>query len=330
MKWLWILGLTVSLLTTLASAQMREWAGARGSKLKAEFVELKFNTVVFKNEEGKLVEIPIAKLSPADQVLARQLSMNRARGALPGRASQPSATPTNVLPHFIDGKWAGWHAVYEHPKLDVLVETNGYIRIQPKDNGKPVGSAIPCSWGIGYYPAPGELPKGRAVLYFDEPPAPSIIKDKYRYKGVVEDKVKFEVEIEFADNTVEFKVEMREPSGIIAGYLAVGVRIHGTHSFPDGTPREKIIKALQGYSLRYKEPKENEVQLEYYPHITLTNSVVSGTVKGPWGPRVVTVEQKRGAVYLSNYTLTPLYAGFTFSKYLGQGPTGPGILFTVE
>jgi hypothetical protein len=150
------------------------------------------------------------------------------------------------------------------------------------------------------------------------------------YKGVAKDKVKFEVELDCEGNSVEFKVEMREPTGIIAGYLAVGVYIYGTHSFPDGTPLEKIRKELAGYSLVFKEPKSPEIKYDYHPHLTLTNSSTLTTITGPWRPRVVIIEQKRGALYLGNYTLTPLYAGYSLSKYLGTGPAGPGIRFTVE
>jgi len=308
------------------AGELREWTGARGSKLKAEFVELKFNTVVLKSEEGKLIEIQITQLSPADQVLARKLAMERAKGI-----TRPSVTPTNILPHFVEGKWAGCHAYFEHPNMDVVIESNAWLRIYPKAKGQRIGFGVPCQWSMFYY-KPGDIhATGRNIVSYEDPAPPGPIKEKLSFRGLAEDKVKFEGYVAIEDNTVVYWVEYKEPGGIqYPGTMGVGVPIYGTHSFPDDTPRAKKIKDCQGYGLRFKEPKGDVIQYEYYPHVSLTNHIESATIKGPWGPRSVTVAQRRGGLAISNYTLTPLYVGYGISKYLGPGGKDEPIRFTVE
>src|SRR4051812_15080943 len=63
----------ISSATTGRAAEVRTWTSAAGShKTEAEFVELTDDgTVVLKTKAGKTIQVPLSKLSEADQTFAR-------------------------------------------------------------------------------------------------------------------------------------------------------------------------------------------------------------------------------------------------------------------
>lgn len=71
---------------TLAwSAEPREWSDVTGKfKITAEFVELTDGIVKLRNADGKILKIPLAKLSPDDRRAARELSAPPAAPEMPG------------------------------------------------------------------------------------------------------------------------------------------------------------------------------------------------------------------------------------------------------
>jgi hypothetical protein len=60
-----------------ASPVMRTWTSVSGNTLVGQFSSLQQGTVVLTKSDGSLVQIPIDKLDPRDQALARQLASSR-------------------------------------------------------------------------------------------------------------------------------------------------------------------------------------------------------------------------------------------------------------
>src|SRR3989442_12728880 len=71
-----VLPLVLLLVATGSIAETRPWSSASGAyKTEAELVQLKDDgTVVLKTKAGKTVEVPLSKLSAADQAYARSQS----------------------------------------------------------------------------------------------------------------------------------------------------------------------------------------------------------------------------------------------------------------
>lgn len=80
----------------LTGANFRAWTSRSGAQVEAEFVETVFDTVTLRKRDGNHVRINLALLTPADQVLARQLAgsvppaLVRSRAAGPGDARSDS------------------------------------------------------------------------------------------------------------------------------------------------------------------------------------------------------------------------------------------------
>src|SRR5262249_36693993 len=68
-----VMGAVLLRLSSAARAEMRTWTSAAGNHTtEAEFVELKDDgTVVLKTKAGKTIQVPLSKLSDADQAFAR-------------------------------------------------------------------------------------------------------------------------------------------------------------------------------------------------------------------------------------------------------------------
>lgn len=64
--------LTLTLLA--AHAEIRKWTSTAGGTIKAEFVKLENNKVFLKTADGKIKQIPKAKLIKSDQLLVTKLS----------------------------------------------------------------------------------------------------------------------------------------------------------------------------------------------------------------------------------------------------------------
>ncbi len=327
-RWTILFGMWLAVAGSLPvamAAEVREWSVTRGTNIRASFVELKGDKVVLRNEAGELVEIPLAQLTGADQVHARKSAMARPAG--PAGAARG---PANVLPTVADGKWKEVYAFHESPKMDVTIGTNGFATIYLKDQGQRVGPPIPTRWGIRYSDG-SPTGKTRFVEYFQDAPPPGAIKDRLELNGMAQDKTKFETEFVFEANAVEMRVEFREPASVnYKGGLKVGISIPASHNFPENTTFEETKKTCAGYTLAFDEAKGGTVELKFHSVATLTNMIESATIKGPWGPRVLTITQRRGAVSIGNYPSTPIWRGFGIRKYLASGQKVPAIRVAVE
>lgn len=58
---------------TKVEGEMRDWNGAGGTTFQAKVVDFKNGTVVLENADGKTINIPAARLSPADKKYLQEL-----------------------------------------------------------------------------------------------------------------------------------------------------------------------------------------------------------------------------------------------------------------
>ena len=65
--------------TAEASPAMRTWTSVSGKTLEGRFAQLQQDRVILTKSDGTTVQIPISKLAPGDQVVARQLATAQSR-----------------------------------------------------------------------------------------------------------------------------------------------------------------------------------------------------------------------------------------------------------
>lgn len=95
----------------------REWTDTTGRKIQAELVEVKDGgTAVLKLSGGQNVEVPLAKLSAADQAFALEAKPAKASAAEP--AGKPSALTEALKGKLValDGRRVGRYEMAEEPK----------------------------------------------------------------------------------------------------------------------------------------------------------------------------------------------------------------------
>ncbi|CAD71673.1 MAG TPA: hypothetical protein DDX19_11310 [Rhodopirellula baltica] len=95
-------------ITALSSLQAREWTDATGKyRIEAKLVVVHGDKAVLERPDGKIISIPIAKLSDADQTFLKELAAksagpnrttNRPADRKPSAASPNSASTLNVSP----------------------------------------------------------------------------------------------------------------------------------------------------------------------------------------------------------------------------------------
>jgi thiol-disulfide isomerase/thioredoxin len=78
-----------------AQGEMRRWTSIAGTTIDAEFVELKFDTVMLKTADGEVKKIPRSKLIRADQQLVSQLANPFASSE--GGQAAPAAKASDAL-----------------------------------------------------------------------------------------------------------------------------------------------------------------------------------------------------------------------------------------
>lgn len=239
--------------------------------------------------------------------------------------------PRDVLPPITMGKWTGQYAYYEHPHFDVVVGTNGFMTLYLKDKGQPVGQPITVERAIIYQRDPQELGVLRRVLSFDDPPAPGRIQGSLSFRGTAEDNVRFETRITIDKNTVALAMKYDEPKNLTyQATLHYGWRMPPTHTFPPNTNPEKIARALEGYSFEMQPAKGDLMKFSFHEPTTLTNYVEHVSIRGPWGPRRLTLRQKNGLLHVVSYHYSPLYMGYSLGKYVRPGVKDEPLQFIIE
>jgi hypothetical protein len=114
---------SVLLVSALSAATAREWTDSTGQhKVEAEFAGLANGVVSLKKPNGRVIEVPIDKLSRADQRFARGAAASNDKATPPEKTAGPSA----------DGSWITFKHGTKVPTIALNKGLSGPYRL-PKD-----------------------------------------------------------------------------------------------------------------------------------------------------------------------------------------------------
>ncbi len=119
------------LFLVVAPAHARTWRDITGKyRVEAEFVTMTENVVRLRRADGGVIDVPLAKLSRADQQRARALSESSLQSATSRSTDQPSksdllrALKMKATAHFVDGTYSvGGKQV--PPPLEMVIDLSG-------------------------------------------------------------------------------------------------------------------------------------------------------------------------------------------------------------
>src|ERR1041385_5968200 len=113
---------------------------------------------------------------------------------LTGEVSQASMIFAGSLPERTTGNWHGVYAVYEHPNMDVVIETNGCAKIYPKSNGRLAGKSVNVGWQVYYTPGGSSGTVDRPVVQFTAPPPPDGNPKRVAFQVMCSEQTQVEIE----------------------------------------------------------------------------------------------------------------------------------------
>ena len=158
----------------------RVWTSYNGPTVKAEMMELDQGTIVLRGEDGAVMRMRLALLSPADQQFAkeRQEALSKAAAA---DAASPSAK--NRLPTFKDGPGKGYFAFISQPTYQARVNASAQVSVQCLDAGKPVGKPIHLRAHYSHYEPARKRSVGRPVVSFKKKTAQTLKPGVMAFRG---------------------------------------------------------------------------------------------------------------------------------------------------
>jgi len=217
-----------------------------------------------------------------------------------------------MLPVFTSGMHTGKHLLYQHEKFVAWIDAKGWLRVQPLDGGKPAGRAFSCLTVEPYYNDKGTT-VARPMQRFQDVSAPAVLPasgGKFRLKGRLEENIPFVAEYTFSGNIIKATGGCQDhPSTKPPTNFRLLTRFAPTHSFPQGTPLEKIEAATRGLFVEVI-PVGAGGQKIVYPYSVALPSLYGPytlmTARGAFGPRVITFKPTGKEGRLHGY----IYAGF--------------------
>jgi len=236
------------------SVGFRTWTSRGGDKLEGEFVHSLWGMVTLKKEDGSEVKIRRMQLIKADRDWIREFESREARErAEAGRTESETEgkdRKTNRLPVLADGKWKGYHAVYQHENFDAVVDSSARIRIYPKEEGKRVDKSLTVGLGASYYDRKAGYTKGRPVEIIESSSSPTVQPKEVVCEGKLRHNVKFGLYYEFNGNEISARAWCKDPRSK-AHYptnFRISVSIPKSHDIPPDMRLSQQEELLRDYT----------------------------------------------------------------------------------
>ena len=234
--------------------------------------------------------------------------------SVPLSAAPDAASEKNIqLEVFAAGEAKGLNLLYKGKTYRAQLNADRILTVQPQSEGKDVGKPLQLYFSVA------ELEGGRGerldLLKLEKKPKPAIQPKKIEMVGLCEDKVRFELEMVFSEDSVTVQGEMRKGGGrrqnVILGY---SVRFPSTHTLPATATPDEIAKATEGSTLTLSGEKIPGQSAGFSQIVSSIHGVEKALASGSWGERKIVVEAattrdaKRVGTFW-NYASTALYKG---------------------
>ena len=247
-------------------------------------------------------------------------------------APEPAAEKEVQLEVFSSGEAKGLNLLYKGKTYRAQLSADRMLTVQPQSEGKDVGKPVQLYFNVA------ELEGGRGesldLIKLEKKPKPSLQPKKIELVGLCEDKVRFELEMTFSEDSVTVQGEMRKGGGkrqhVILGY---SVRFPATHTLPATATPDEIAKATDGTTLTLSGEKIPGQSAGFSQIVSSIYGVEKALASGSWGERKIVVESattrdaKRVGTFW-NYASTALYKGgwAVGRAAVDKSPGGPLVL----
>jgi len=292
---------------------IQTWTSLTGHQIVAEFVEIKGENLVLKDEDGVERVIRLPMLTSADQARAKELEKKRSKGD-----AQTAGSSSNRLPIFTAGPGKGSHAVYTHKNFIAKMDSKGSISVQCLEDGKPVGKPINVYFVCDYTEHRKYLT--RAVTSYEKFPEPTLSPTVLEYEATLKGGLKCCFNFEFSDNTIQMWSWLINPKEITpASRSRLTVRFTPTHTFPVDMYVSEQKKILEPYTLVVNDNTKGVLRLPYGNSISgISSSAREMFVDGPlYGKRKVSVSVKSRNKTRITFYIYPKYAPYQgYSAFL--------------
>lgn len=255
------------------------------------------------------------------------------RAAAADEKIDPAKSP--VLDVFPSGAWMGMNAVFQTKDFDATLDKDRILRIQPKQDGKNVGSPVLVRFSA-YYSDDGQS-HARDLISLSKRPAPAMQPRKVEFAGQYEQKIKFTFSIQFSEKGVTVDGDVQDPPSLkYPTVLAYAAYFSASHQIPPTTAPEEIRKQTGGYTMKFTDAKrQSDVKQFWEVEKTRSGTVASAEVKGPWGSRRVITEMPgtpKNAHRIGNFGNYLNSAFYKGGWYFSRGATDkvPGGPITVR
>ena len=246
------------------------------------------------------------------------LSLRAADPASPDPAKSP------VLDTFQSGPWMGMNAVFQTKDFDATLDKDRVLRIQPKQDGKAVGTAVVVRFNAYYTSDRSSF--GRDLVSLEKRPAPAMQPRKIEFAGHYEQKIKFTFSIHFSEKGVTLEGDLKDPPALKhPTVFAYAAYFTASHQIPPTTPVDEIKRLTEGHTVKFTDAKrQSEVKQFWEVEKSRPGTIASGEVSGPWGSRRVIVEMPptpkngRRIGNFGNYAVSAFFKG---GWYFSRGGT---------
>ena len=289
-------------------ADSQTWTSLTGHQIVAEFVEIKGENLVLKDQDGIERVIRLPMLTSADQARAKGLEKKRSKGD-----AQTTGSSSNRLPIFTAGPGKGSHAVYTHKNFTAKVNARGFIEVQCLEDGKAVGKPLLVYYRYDFYRHGKHFT--RPVTAFDKFPTPTLSPTLLEYETTIKDGATSGINYAFIDNTIQVwgwvidPPNLKEPT-----FIRLETRFRASHTFPPEMYVSEQKKKLKPFTLVVHEKKKGVSRFPYGNAVQrLPRYANQMTVEGPlFGKRNVSV-----SIQSRNKTTLDIYNYRNYAPYQG-------------
>jgi hypothetical protein len=158
-----------------ADDEVRTWTSSSGATLEAAFVGVDGTLVKLRAANGKMMGIPMMRLSPADRAWVAEQAPAAEPPAAEPAAAEPAAAESGqeikALRAFTEGDWKGYNAFYTERNFDAGLAANGEVVLFLKNrNGERVGEPLRMlAQYVTRDPVTGQYKTVGAAAFLDDP-----------------------------------------------------------------------------------------------------------------------------------------------------------------
>jgi hypothetical protein len=306
-----------------AEEALRTWTSTSGATLEAELVGFDGKLVKLRSADGKMMGIPLNRLSPADRAwVAGQAAPSDAPVEPAAEPAKPveAGQEIKALRAFADGDWTGYNAYYSESYFDAGLRPDGQVEVFLKNRkGERVGT--PVSMTAHYMErdvATGDYKPVNVVAFLDDPDPAKRMGDM-TWRGKLANGMLIETGVAFSRAGIEiWTAPIDNPVPPDAPHPYVAVRAPKTFEIGQEMPLEKKKEIAGSATLVIQPDSGSPAKVAYYDRYAFPKAAKEIRIDDLYESR--TIAFKAASVRhaplrsLRSHTISP-YAGFEIGAF---------------